>query len=361
MILFYLPNLRAGGAENVMLQLLVFFHQNGKKVRLLLGKKEGELLSRVPQDITIHELGAFRARNAIWKLIRYCRTNPPDFLFSSLGASVSAAWARPFIPQTIRLVTRMGSILGAEKKFIKKPFKQLFYLFANGAVAKASDTIICQTYYMASDYTSELGHGCASKITVIYNPVDADNAIQLAEEEPSETFDLVGIGRLVIQKDYATMINGIHELKKMGWTEIRLGIIGRGFMEESLREQVVELGLEDNVHFIGFKNNPFSYLKRSKMLLSTSLYEGCSNVILESLVLGVPVVASNCPSGNKEVIQPKVNGYLYQLGNAKDLAIKVDQVLKNPGQFDAVKIAADANGKYHLQKIGRQFLAVFNL
>src|SRR5690554_4628990 len=79
MILFYLPNLRPGGAENVMVQLLVFFHQNGKEVSLLLGKKEGELLSRIPEDIPVYELGAFRARNAILKLIRFCRKNPPDY------------------------------------------------------------------------------------------------------------------------------------------------------------------------------------------------------------------------------------------------------------------------------------------
>src|SRR5690554_1450969 len=359
MILFYLPNLRPGGAENVMVQLLVFFHQNGKEVSLLLGKKEGELLSRVPADIPVYELGAFRARNAIFKLIRFCRKNPPDYIFTSLGASVSAAWLKPFIPKSITLVRRMAGTLGGEKGFMARPFKQFFYLFANGAVAKASDVIICQSYYMVEDYKKELGRKLEPKLKVIYNPIDPARAIRLAEEVPDETFDLVGIGRLVTQKDYRTMINAIHKLKKRGWTEMKLGIIGHGFKEPSLRKQVRELGLEQNVFFLGFRSNPFSYLKRAKMLLSSSLYEGFSNVIIESLVLGIPVVATDCPSGNREVIQPGMNGLLCELENPKDMAVKIEEVLKNPQQFDSKKIAAEAQDKYHFEKIGREFMEVF--
>src|SRR5690606_32507828 len=113
MILFYLPNLRSGGAENVMVQLLVVFHQNGKEVGLLLGRREGELLSRIPSDIPIYELGAFRARNALLKLIRFCRRKQPEYIFTSLGASVSPAWAKRFIPKNIKLGSRMASTLGA--------------------------------------------------------------------------------------------------------------------------------------------------------------------------------------------------------------------------------------------------------
>src|SRR5690554_3796284 len=359
MILFYLPNLRPGGAENVMVQLLVFFHQNGKEVGLLLGKKEGELLSRIPEDLPVHELGAFRARNAILKLIRFCRKNPPDYIFTSLGASVSAAWAKPFIPKSITLVTRMASTLGAEKEFIAKPFKQFFYLFANGAVAKASDLIVCQSYYMAEDYMKELGSKLEPKLKVIYNPINPERAIRLAEEVPEETFDLVGIGRLVTQKDYRTMINAIHELKTRGWRQIRLAIIGEGFKEPSLRKQVRELGLERNVFFLGFRANPFAYLKRAKMLLSSSLYEGFSNVIIESLVLGIPVVATDCPSGNREVIQPGVNGLLCKLKNPKDMATKIEEVLNHPEHFDSAKIAAEAVELYHFEKIGKEFMGVF--
>src|SRR5690554_127650 len=359
MILFYLPNLRPGGAENVMVQLLVLFHRNGKEVGLLLGKKEGELLSRIPEDIPVYELGAFRARNAILKLIRFCRKNPPDYIFTSLGASVSAAWAKPFIPKSITLVTRMASTLGAEKEFIAKPFKQFFYLFANGAVAKTSDLIICQSHYMAEDYMKELGSKLEPKLKVIYNPINPERAIRLAEEVPEETFDLVGIGRVVTQKDYRTMINAILEIKKRGWIDIKLAIIGQGFKEESLKKQVRELHLEKNVFFLGFKINPFSYLKRAKMLLSSSLYEGFSNVIIESLVLGIPVVATDCPSGNREVIQPGVNGLLCELENPKDMATKIEEVLNHPQQFDSKKIAAEAQEKYHFQKIGREFMEVF--
>jgi len=253
----------------------------------------------------------------------------------------------------------MASTLGAEKEFIAKPFKQFFYLFANGAVAKASDLIICQSRYMADDYKKELGKKLEPKLKVIYNPINPERAIRLAEAAPEETYDLVGIGRLVTQKDYRTMIKAVHELKKRGWTQIRLAIIGEGFKESSLRKQVRELDLEQHVFFLGFQANPFSYLKRAKMLLSSSLYEGFSNVIIESLVLGIPVVATDCPSGNREVIQPGVNGLLCELKNPKDMATKIEEVLNHPRQFDSAKIAAEAVERYHFEKIGREFLEVF--
>ncbi|WP_018479666.1 glycosyltransferase [Pontibacter roseus] len=357
-IVFYFPNLRPGGAERVMLQLLNFFHNRGLTVSLLLGKKEGQLLTQLNPQIPVYELGTAGARGSVFSLIKFCRKHQPDILFATLGASVAAALAKPFLPRKTKLISRLGNTIGAERKIIKSFIRRMIVMGLLKLIANKSDIVVFQSHYMKRDFLKFIEIE-ESKCRVIYNPVNIPEVNSKATEEAINS-DLLAIGRLMEQKDYFTLIQSIAHYKRITSDSINLNIVGEGPLENELKKLVKSLALENEVHFLGFQANPYRYLSKSKYLISSSLYEGFSNVILESLALGVPVIATDCPSGNREVLEENVNGFFTEVGDSEKMANTINLALENRPSFDSTKIAADLKAKFDLQFIGEQYASMIN-
>lgn len=320
MIVFFLPDLRAGGAERVMLNLLVSYHEKFPKqeTNLLLFKKQGPLLSEVPSSIKIVELGTNGASKSVLSFILFCKSHQPKLVFASLGASLTTSLARPFVSKKTVFINRIGNTIGAEKLLYTNPLKRFLYVFANKIIAKMSNHIIFQCHYMVKDYLEQ------TKITpkhysVIYNPVKISTIKKMAQDEITEKYTFVAVGRLNPQKDYENLINACALLKKQT-SDFSLAILGEGNLNQKLKAQIQKLRLENHVFLLGHKSNPYSYISNANYLVSSSLYEGFSNVIIESLCLGKPVIATDCPGGNAEVIINGANGWLCEYKNPDALA-----------------------------------------
>jgi len=78
-------------------------------------------------------------------------------------------------------------------------------------------------------------------------------------------------------------------------------ILGEGPLEGQLKQQAAALGVTDAVSFAGFQTNPWPYVKHADLFVLSSRYEGLPNALLEALALGVPVVATDCPGGVREI------------------------------------------------------------
>lgn len=357
-IIFYFPNLRPGGAERVMLQLLNFFHTRGYSVSLLLGKKEGPLLANLNQEIPVYELGSSGAKGAVLPLIAFCKKHQPDILFTTLGASIAAALAKPFLPSKTKLISRLGNTIGAERKLIKSPARRGIVMTLLKLLVKKSDIVVFQSQYMRRDFFKFI-HFSESKCRVIYNPVNIAEIESKANEEAIHS-DLLAIGRLMEQKDYNTLIRTIAYYKQISSEPIKLNIIGSGPLENELKKLVEALDLNCEIRFLGFQNNPYKYISKSKYLISSSLYEGFSNVILESLALGIPVIATDCPSGNREVLVEGINGFFTEVGDSEKMAAVIKSALEKRHLFNSDQIIADLKSRFDLDFIGEQYLKIFN-
>jgi len=320
MIVFLLPDLRAGGAERVMLNLLINYHVKypNHEVVLLLFQKKGQLLKEVPLSIKILELKTSGATKSVFSLISFCNQHQPKIIFSSLGGSLTSSLAKPFISKEIIIINRIGNTIGAEKLLYTNFLKRYFYIFANKIIANMSNHVIFQCNYMATDYIEQ------TKITpkqysIIYNPVKIDHIKKLAQEKVAKKYTFVAVGRLNPQKDYENLIKACALLKKQT-SDFSIAIIGSGNLNQQLDLLIKELDLQQNIHLLGHQSNPYSYILNSSYLVSSSLYEGFSNVIIESLCLGKPVIATDCPGGNAEVITNGENGWLCEYKNSEALA-----------------------------------------
>lgn len=152
-----------------------------------------------------------------------------------------------------------------------------------------------------------------NQIDTIYNFIEIENIEKKMEEAlPSDLVDyfknhdvLINVGRFEHQKN---QLNLIREFKNINekFTNTRLALIGKGTLESKILKEIVQLGLENKVIVIPYSNNPFKYIKNSKVFILNSLYEGFGNVLLEAMVCKVPIISTNCKSGPSEIIAGNV-------------------------------------------------------
>lgn len=137
------------------------------------------------------------------------------------------------------------------------------------------------------------------EVEVKYNPIDSryikeKGAEKIELSKKSDCITLVTIGRLTPIKGYDRLINVLDRLKKENF-KFQLWIVGDGECRESLETQTRQMGLEDEVIFIGFQENPYKYLMKSDLYVCSSWIEGYSTVVLEAICAEIPVITTECP------------------------------------------------------------------
>ena len=157
----------------------------------------------------------------------------------------------------------------------------------------------------------------------IYNPVPFEELETLACEpfQHPRKF-LVAVGRLTYQKHFDLMIDAFAESKAI--ENCDLIILGEGELRGDLEKQIKTLKLEDRVHLPGRLKNPFKYMKNAEFMLLSSRAEGFPMVLIEALTLGCPAVATDCPTGPREIIQKGVNGFLINTDDKPALIDSID-------------------------------------
>ena len=119
----------------------------------------------------------------------------------------------------------------------------------------------------------------------------------------------------------------------------RLLILGQGRQRERLQRLAEELGVGEAVELHGFDPNPYRFLARAGLFVLSSLWEGSPNVLTESLALGVPVVATDCPSGPSEILAGGCHGPLVPVGDVAALASAMLETLDHPRPASELRAA----------------------
>jgi glycosyltransferase involved in cell wall biosynthesis len=345
-LMLIVPSMRGGGSERVMSILANNLDRRKFDITLVLLKKEGPYLDDLESDIKIIDLNSSKARYGVFKLLKLIKASKPDIVFSTLGhLNILISILKSLLPKTIKYIARESSIPSKShsKTGKGKILKILYKLFYN-----KFDLIISQSEYMKNDLINNYNIS-ESKITIINNPVDLDK-INLLSKESVVSFDknkinLLAVGRLNKVKRFNLLIDLMSKLND----SFHLTIIGNGYEENSLRKQIQELNLDQNIDLIGFKSNPYKYMANADMLLISSEYEGFPNVVLEVNACGIPVFAFNCPGGISEIIEDGINGILIENDNIDLMAKALDTYdLRN---FNPLMIKQKIKKRYSLEYI----------
>ena len=197
-------------------------------------------------------------------------------------------------------------------------FKSILYFLC----AKKFDKILVVSNAVIEEYV--YGKYIKKKVENVSNPVSV-KVVQDKVADYTKCYDICYCGRLSNEKNPLGFIDIIGLLKKDIPT-IKAIIVGSGNLEKKCVEKINELKLQDNVEMVGFQKNPYEYIAKSKMLLSTSVYEGYGLVAFEALALGVPVAAPNV-GGVSKIVTDKC-GIVYN--NEKEV---VDYIKRNINKY----------------------------
>lgn len=174
--------------------------------------------------------------------------------------------------------------------------------------------------------------GADYHIEVKYNPLPVQQIINKSKAEdihfPENRLDFVCMGRLVEQKGFDRLLNACAQLRDAGAPPFHVTVLGDGPLRSELEHQRSQLYLSDYVDFIGFSVNPYPWLRAADAFLLSSRDEAFPLVLGESLIVGTPVVATEC-SGVDEWLQ--AGRYGLMVPNSTDGIIAgMRNILNNP-------------------------------
>ena len=211
-------------------------------------------------------------------------------------------------------------------------------------IYKKFDKIICNSNESSKDLATFLN----KEVITIHNPIIISNKNKVINKKENKNtnnfFKILNIGRLENQKDHTTLIKAVNILKNK--INFKLNIVGYGTEYKKIKKLITNLKLNKEIKIYRNIRNPWKYFKNTDLFISSSLYEGFPNVIIESILNNTPLLSSNCKSGPKEILKQKNGPNLFNVGDFHDLAKKIYKHFKNP------KILVDKN-KAHKKNLHR--------
>lgn len=189
---------------------------------------------------------------------------------------------------------------------------------------RKADRIICCSKEIEAIVQEKYGY---LQTATLYNPYDAKGITELSKEKvtdlPWKMEDedrpriLIGVGRDDPIKGFWHLIKAFYLVQKE-IPQMRLIIMGDGSFEQA-KSLVSELQLEQKVYFPGVRKNPYKYLAASEMFLLSSYTEGFPNVLVEAMILGRPLISTDCRTGPAEILDHGKYGILVpDMGDTED-------------------------------------------
>jgi glycosyltransferase involved in cell wall biosynthesis len=331
-----LPGLYDGGAERILLNLADGLVARGFPIDLVLVRAEGPYLAEIPDSVRVIDLKANRVLTSLPALVHYLRNERPAVLLSALYANMIAVWAKRIagIPQRVVISEHntLTSVSNGEQDLRWKLYPELAKWFYPWA-----DDIIAVSKGVAYDLAL-VTNLPPSRIQVIYNPIVTPELQKKAEsllEHPwfgiGEPPVVLGVGRLTAQKAFGVLIDAFAQVRKSQL--VRLLILGEGEERPTLEAQISQLGLEQDVDLPGFVSNPYPYMAHAALFVLSSRWEGLPTVLVEAMSLRTPVIATDCPSGPREILRDGQYGQLVPMDDPCALALAMQNCLANRATF----------------------------
>jgi len=307
---FIISNLAAGGAQRVVSNLSRGLSEKYNLCILLHDNKE----INYPYEGKIVDLGTPVKTGIIGKAFNIIRR----IIKTSLIKTQSKAIANISFLESSNIINIISfgpgknivSVRNYKSKQLNNVFQKIQGLMIKYLYIR-SDLIVTPSKGVKEDLANFFRLPL-EKIAVINNPYDLDYIENRSEENLEEKEEnifrqkvIITVGSLTTQKGFWHLIRAFSAAKK-DLHQIRLVIIGDGCLKKYLNELAEGLGVEDEVFFLGYKDNPFKYLNKASVFVLPSLYEGFPNVLVEAMACGLPVISTDCRSGPREIIAPNL-------------------------------------------------------
>lgn len=328
-------NLGAGGAEKVLINILNNIDYEKYKVTLFLIYKSGVYLDSINKNVNLiymYDPNKFKSRilqSIYYRTLMIIYNNFPKLIYKN------------FIGKNFDI--EIAFLEGESTKFlsnsINKDSKKIAWIHTDmnnhtkeelnieKEYYKKVDKIICVSNDSKRSF-DEIYCEFSEKSLVIYNLIDINDIVYKSNYKIENNYCkpiLLAIGRLINLKRFDLLIKA-HKLLIDEGVENILLILGEGNRRKELQDLIDYLNLNDSVKLLGFKRNPYPYIKECDIFVISSDYEGFSLVTAEAMVLGKSIVSTNC-TGPLEIITKCNNGKIVEKGNINQLAEAIKEIL----------------------------------
>lgn len=365
-IAIWIYRLGNGGAERVITQLASEFEKEGAQITLLVHTNDNPYQDLVNNNINIvnlgHSLPSFLKPKTFFclpGLVRFLKKQKPDIIFTT-GAqhSIILIILSLIFKFSGKTIIRETNTLSAQKNFLPNFFMNALFRLST-LLYPAADHIIAPSQGVADDLIRHVKN-IEHKISVIPNPIDFSEIQEKSSYPLSDTrLDqipfILAVGRLVPQKGYDNLINAWAPIYQDKGTI--LVILGDGPERSKLLALSEDLGVSEGLLLPGFQKNPFQYMARCQVFVLSSYYEGLPNTLLQALACGPPVVATDCPSGPREILENGKWGTLVPVGDIEAITNALEHIATPNTQKTSIR--NEMKKRYDINMIARTYLSLF--
>ncbi|MBQ7141181.1 MAG: O-antigen ligase family protein [Bacilli bacterium] len=340
-LLFCSYDLNVGGIENALINLLNKIDLTKYDVTLLLEKKQGVFLDRVPEDIKVIEYRVSESKNIILrKLINLCK-QIKWILFNYKSYDFSCCYATYSLP--CNLISRLSSknsvlYIHSNYKYVyNKDINKIKEFFDSRSLDKFRKIIFVSNE--SKNDLCEIYPNIKNKSMVINNFVDSKKILELSKEKidvkkPKDKKVFMFVGRFEEEsKKLTRLLNVFIELNKKH-SNLELWMIGNGKDYELVLKFIKENKLEKRVKLYGEQKNPYQYMNMADYIILTSDYEGFPVVYNEAIILNKPII-STIDVTDDYISIPNRFGYIISKDEGK-MVNEINEILSQEIKLETV-------------------------
>ena len=327
-ILLLTPSFGGGGAQHVLALVARGLSRERFEVHLGLVRAGDASAGAVPPGVTVHALGAGRARAATLRLLLLVWRSRPDVILSGAPEiSFLVLLLRPFFPTRTRVLVRQNGTVSAALAHGGVPrYTRLLYRL----LYRRADRVICQSRAMAEDLARETGVR-NEQIVVLPNPVDLQG-ILAARDAPSAWNGpgphLLAVGRLSREKGFDLLLEALAALRTR-FPVADLILVGSGHEEMALKALCRSLEMETAVRFAEQVDPPYVFFQGATLFGLPSRYEGMPNALLEAAAAGLPLVSTPASGGVVDLLTGRPGAWLATEVSASALTNALENALED--------------------------------
>ena len=302
-ITFILPSLAAGGAERILSFIAQELDKDCFEPTLLVTGYEKDTVYQL-KNLNIIYLNKSRVLKSVLGLAKYFKTAKPNIVVTSIvHLNTLTAFISVGFPN-IKFVAREANVLTTLNKY--NPYtKSIFPKFMVKTGYKLVDCIICQSKDMQKDMIDNY-NVAKEKTALINNPITKIYPLKTEKQINKDVIKFITVARLSKEKGHDRILEALSKLN----FKFKYTIIGNGPEKEAIFSKLKSYQLENVIEYISFTNEVHKYLSENDLFLQGSYVEGFPNVLLESCVVGTPVLAFDAPGGLDEIIEEGKNGFI---------------------------------------------------
>lgn len=341
---FLIYSLGGGGAERVVSNLANELKKRGEEVFIYTFDSAGVCAYDLNAGISVRNCfikeeggSVSRILKKIFLLRRRLREDSVDVLLAFMISMIPyALFTKPFKTRVIGS-ERTNPVLHNRKDRLIIRFLSPF-----------CDGFVFQTERAQGFYPKKVREAAI----VIGNPVISD----IDRKDKKEGIHICAAGRKEIHKDFPTLLKAF-AIFNQKYPDSKLTIFGNKELQDSLQEQICELGIQNNILFHGFVKNLVSELTSYTIFLFSSKAEGMPNVLMEAMAAGLPCISTDCEYGPRELIQDNNNGILVRVGDYEGMARAMERLCTDIGLRMRLGVNAEKiKLEYSQKKITEKYL-----